>query len=155
MKSVSLAILVLAVAVPRALAQTRPDFTGTWSMDLARSDSAAQTEPIGPTTVTIEQSLTELKVSIARDGKSATIVYRLDGAPAAIPGGTATSHWDGSTLVTETVRTIQGQTVTVNETRRLNGDEMLVDSVLVVQHGYTLKGAQNYAAGKDVFTRVR
>jgi hypothetical protein len=32
---------------------------------------------------------------------------------------------------------------------------MLVETVLVVQHGYTLKGTQNYGAGKDVFTRVK
>jgi len=26
---------------------------------------------------------------------------------------------------------------------------------VIVQHGYTLKGTQNYGAGKDVFTRVK
>ena len=47
--------------------------------------------------------------------------------------------------------------MTTKEARRLgeNGSEMLVETVLVVQHGYTLKGTQNYGAGKDVFTRVR
>jgi hypothetical protein len=32
---------------------------------------------------------------------------------------------------------------------------MQVDTVLVVQHGYSLRGSQNYGAGKDIFTRVR
>ena len=47
--------------------------------------------------------------------------------------------------------------MTTKESRRLNdgGNEMLVETVLVVQHGYTLKGTQNYGAGKDVFTRVK
>ena len=158
MKSVSVAVLLLVLEVPSvAGAQTRTNFSGTWSMDLSRSDSAIQAEPIGPTTVTIEQTPTELRMTIARDGKTALVTYRLDGAPTAIPGGTATSHWNGSSLVTETMRTINGQTVTMNEVRRLNaaGDEMQVESVLVVQHGYTLKGSQNYGAGKDVFTRAR
>jgi hypothetical protein len=158
MKSISLAVLAFVIAIPAAAqAQTRPDFSGTWSMDLSRSESAMQTDPIGPTTVAIEQTPTQLTMTTARDGKSTTVVYRLDGTPTQIPGGTATSRWNGSSLVTETVRTIQGQTVTTNETRHLNpaGDELLVESVLVVQHGYTLRGAQNYGAGKDVFTRVR
>lgn len=158
MKRMSFAVLVLSLLLPSAShAQTRPDFSGTWSMDLSRSDSAVQTDPIGPTTVTIDQTATELRMTIARGDKSASVIYRLDGAPTTIPNGTATSHWNGTSLVTESVRTIQGQTVTMNEVRRLNadGNEMLVDSVLVVQHGYTLKGSQNYGAGKDVFTRVR
>ena len=45
--------------------------------------------------------------------------------------------------------------MTTKESRRLNGGEMVVETVLVVQHGYTLKGTQNYGSGKDVFTRVR
>jgi hypothetical protein len=158
MKSVSSAVLVLLVAgSSAAIAQSRPDFSGTWSMDLSRSESAAQADPIGPTTVAIEQTSGELRMALTRDGKTTNVVYRLDGTPTAIPGGTATSRWNGSSLVTEIVRTIQGQTVTVSETRRLNAaaDELLVESVLVVQHGYSLRGVQNYGAGKDVFTRVR
>jgi hypothetical protein len=158
MQSISLAVLAFSLVVPPAVyAQGRPDFSGTWSMDFGRSDSAKQNDPIGPTTVTIVQTASELNMTIARDGKQATLTYRLDGAPSAIPGGNATSHWEGSSLVTETVRTINGQTVTMKEVRRLEsgGGEMLVDSVLVVQHGYTLKGTQSYGAGKDVFTRVR
>ena len=138
-------------------AQGRPDFSGTWSMDRSRSESAMQTDPIGPTTIVITQTPTSLQMAMTRDGRTASITYRLDGAPSQIPGGSATSHWEGPTLVTETVRDIQGQTVTTKESRRLNenGNEMLVETVLVVQHGYTLKGTQNYGSGKDVFTRVR
>jgi len=149
--------VVIAITLVPVTAQIHPNFSGTWSMDLTRSDAAVQAEPSGPTTVTIEQSSTELTMTIARDGKSGTIIYRLDGAPTAVPGGTATSHWDGAGLVTELVRTISGQTVTTQEVRRLSagGDEMRVDTVLVVQHGYTQKGSQNYGAAKDVYTRVR
>jgi hypothetical protein len=158
MKSISLTVLGFVLAVASAAhAQPHPNFSGVWSMDLSRSESAMQSDPIGPTTVAIEQTSAELKMTTTRDGKSTTVVYRLDGATGQIPGGTATSHWNGSSLVTEIVRTIQGQTVTANETRRLNaaGDELLVDSVLVVQHGYTVKGVRNYGAGRDVFTLVR
>jgi hypothetical protein len=158
MKSISFAVLAFVLAnAPAGQAQPHPDFSGVWSMDLSRSESAMQTDPVGPTTVAIEQTSAELKLTTTRDGKSTTVIYRLDGAPGQIPGGTATSRWNGSSLVTEIVRTIQGQTVTVNETRRLNAarDELLVESVLVVQHGYSLQGVRNYGAGKDVFTLVR
>ncbi len=157
MKSIAFTVFAVVFAVsPPTRAQSRPDFSGTWSMDLSRSESAMQADPIGPTTLAIEQTATELKMTTTRDGKSTTMVYRLDGTPTQIPGGTATSRWNGSSLVTEAVRTIQGQTVTTNETRRLSpaGNELLVESILVVQHGYTIRGAQNYGAGRDVFTRV-
>ena len=157
MANVRSALLVVLLALPFTLhAQGRPDFSGTWSMDRSRSESAMQADPIGPTTLVIIQTPGGLQIATTRDSRTATIVYKLDGSPGPIPGGSATSHWEGATLVTETVRDIQGQTVTTKESRRLNETgEMLVETVLVVQHGYTLKGTQNYGAGKDVFTRVR
>jgi hypothetical protein len=149
----------LSLSVPLTThAQGRPDFSGTWSMDRSRSESAMQADPIGPTTVVITQTPTALQIATTRDGRTAAVTYKLDGSPSQIPGGTATSHWEGPTLVTETVRDIQGQTVTTKETRRIGGsggNEMLVETVLVVQHGYTLKGTQNYGTAKDVFTRVK
>jgi hypothetical protein len=33
------------------------------------------------------------------------------------------------------------------------GREMIVERVLKVEHGYTLKDAQNYSTVKDVFSR--
>ena len=158
MINVRSALLICSLALPfPAHAQTRPDFSGTWSMDRSRSESAMQADPIGPTTVVITPLAGGLQIATTRDNKTATIVYKLDGSTSPIPGGTATSHWEGAALVTETVREIQGQTVTTKESRRLTdgGSEMLVETVLVVQHGYTLKGTQNYGSGRDVFTRVK
>jgi hypothetical protein len=158
MINVRSALLICSLALPfPAHAQTRPDFSGTWAMDRTRSESAMQADPIGPTTVVITTLPAGLQIATTRDDKTATIVYKLDGSSSPIPGGTATSHWEGATLITETVREIQGQTVTTKESRRLaaGGSEMLVETLLVVQHGYTLKGTQNYGSGKDVFTRVK
>ena len=156
MANVRSALLICSLVLPLpAHAQTRPDFSGTWSMDRSRSESAMQADPIGPTTVVITPIAGGLQIATTRDDKTATILYKLDGSASPIPGGTATSHWEGTTLVTETVREIQGQTVTTKESRRLNGGEMVVETVLVVQHGYTLRGTQNYGSGKDVFTRVK
>jgi hypothetical protein len=67
----------------------------------------------------------------------------------------AVAKWQGDTLVTNAIREIRGQTVTVQNVRRLNGNEMIVESIVAVQHGYTQAGAKNYGVGKDVFVRVR
>ncbi len=140
-----------------ALGQTRPNLSGTWVMDRERSESAVQSEPIGPLSLAIVQSADDLVLTVSSGDKVATLTYRFDGQPTAIPNGTATSHWEGDALVTDLFRNINGQTVTTRETRRLNagGDELLVERVVVVQHGYTLRGSQNYAAVKDVFVKAK
>jgi hypothetical protein len=66
------------------------------------------------------------------------------------------AYWKGASLVTEGTRTVQGQTVSIRETRSLDaaGAEMTVETLLVVQHGYTFKGAQNYGAAKDIYKKA-
>jgi len=157
MKYLSGALLMSFLAGAAAYGQGRTDFSGTWRMDPTRSQSAVQNEPIGPVTVVIAQTPTEMTIETRRAPATSTMTYRLDNSVNKLPDGTATTHWDGTTLVTEMVRSIKGQTVTTRESRRLSADgsEMLVDTVLVVQHGYSLKGTQNYGAGNDVYTRVR
>jgi len=151
-------VLVAALAVPStARAQGKPDFSGTWKMDPSRSESAVQNEPIGPVTLVIAQTPGEVRIETMRTQGTSAVTYKLDGSEIKIPGGTAKTHWDGSMLVTEAVRDIQGQTVTTKETRRLNadGNEMLIETMLVVQHGYSLRGTPNYGTGKDIFVRAR
>ncbi len=152
------AALVVALLLPCAVrAQGPPDFSGTWAMDASRSESAVQNEPIGPVTLVISQTANELKMETTRGQRTTTAILKLDGSENRIASGTAKTRWEGTTLVTETVRDIQGATVTTKESRKLNpaGNEMLVETVLVVQHGYSLKGTPNYGAGKDVYTKVK
>ena len=157
MKHVLPTLLVLTCAASTARAQTRPNFSGTWTMDASRSESAHQSDPIGPVTLVITQTDRELTIDTTTSSATGHAVYLLTGAESKIPGGTATAHWDGTRLVVDAVRDVRGTTVTTKETRSLNasGDEMLVDTVLVVQHGYSQKGAQNYGTGKDVYVRRR
>lgn len=158
MKRILLAMFVLALALPSiAPAQAKPDFSGTWTMDPTRSESAMQAEPIGPVTVVITQTAGELKLETTRAQKTTVEIYKLDGSESRIPSGTGKARWEGMTLVVETVRDIQGASVTTKETRSLEagGNEMRVESILEVQHGYSLKGTKNYGTGKDVYKRVR
>ena len=43
------------------------------------------------------------------------------------------------------------QTLTLSPDR----SEMSVERLVIVQHGYTLRGTQNYATVKDVFVRAK
>lgn len=153
------AALALLVSLSSLQAQARPDFSGTWKMDATRSESAAQAEPIGPVTLVIVQTPNDLKIETTRAQGSSTATYKFDGSKITLSNGTATTHWDGPKLVTEGVFDVQGATVTTTEIRTMaaGGNEILVDKTVVVQHGYpdTLKGTQNYTAGKDVFVRVK
>lgn len=158
MKFLMPSVLVAALALPSALhAQGKPDFSGTWTMDPSRSESAVQNEPIGAVTLVIAQTPVDVRIETTRARGTSVVTYKLDGSEIKIPGGTAKTHWDGSMLVTEAVRDVQGQTVTTKETRRLSadGNELLVETMLVVQHGYSLRGTPNYGAGKDVYTKLR
>ena len=150
-------VLLMLLALPSTVrAQAKPDFSGTWMMDPSRSGSAVQSEPIGPVTVVITQTPTDLRIATTRAGGTSTATYTLDGSENTIPTGTAKTHWEGTTIVTETISDVKGQTVTTKQSRSLNAaGEMLVDTILVVQHGYSLKGTPNYGAATDVYTRQR
>jgi hypothetical protein len=150
------AVLALTASPP---AQSRPDFSGTWTLDESRSASATHDGFVSPVVWTIRQTADALTVDIRRGPRTSTLVYRiypkrLIGAPA--DGALAhRAFWEGDRLVTETIQTIQGQTVITEETRALlpGGREMQVDRIVKVEHGYTLRGAQSYNAAKDVFVR--
>lgn len=162
MTHVAPAALLATLAVSSAaLAQPRPDFSGTWALDMTRSASAVQNEPIAPTTLVIRQSATELSIETKRGDRASTVTYR-PGSADAITNATNRSnlltsmwYWDGPKLITETVRDVSGQTVRTKEVRALDaaGGEMSVDTLLVVEHGYSLRGAQNYGSGKDIYRK--
>jgi hypothetical protein len=89
-----------------------------------------------------------------------TLVYKLDGTESEKPAQDNgpfqwKASWDGAKLATETHRNINRATVTIREVRMLDtkAKEMTVDRTLMVQHGYTMRGAKNYSSGKDVFVR--
>jgi len=147
-------------------AQGMPDFSGTWTMDLSRSESAAQGPAIGPVTVSIQQAPAEIRVETTRNGTTETVRYLPAGTtPAKAEERVGTFRWEGVTLVTNLNTYINNQAVTFQEIRSLNPDrtEMAVEVTLTVQHGYTAGGtsvvqsskSSNTSTGKDVFLRAR
>lgn len=145
-------------------AQTPPDFSGTWAMDPARSEAAAQGSPIGPVTVVIRQTPGEVRIDTTRSGRTESVRYLPAVAKATAPGEMLGAfRWEGAKLVTRLVTDINKQAITVEEVRSLDpaGHEMTVEVMLVVEHGYQSGGtgvlrsqnSPNTSKGVNVFVR--
>ncbi len=139
-----------AVIIPfAARAQTKADFSGTWTLDTAKSDPPPQGRGGGggggAATLTIKQTGTELSVmSEGRQGPQ-TLTYKLDGSESTNQmmgrGGAtpakSTAKWDGSNLVIETTREFNGMSITTKDVRRLDngGKEMIVETTAQTPNG--------------------
>ena len=156
---------VIALGSVDSRAQSQPNFSGTWNMDLARSEAAAQGTPIGPVTVVIRQAPGEVHIETTRNGRTESVKYLPAAAKAT--GGTdliGAFRWDGPKLVTRLVTDINKQAITVEEVRSLNpaGREMTVEVTLVVEHGYQSGGtgvlrpqnSPNTSKGVNVFVKT-
>lgn len=162
MKQIPAAALTAALLLPLAIhAQPTRDFSGTWTMDLARSEAAQQGEAVKPATFVITQTATQVRVETTRGNEKENVLYpltksRASASPSPTASGQPEAYWDGDKLVTETQRPVNGYTVTVKEARTLDpsGRDMTVETTVIVQHGYSMPGAKNYGTSKDVFTRT-
>src|SRR5205823_8671461 len=148
MKRVLLFALAAAVVLPfHARAQAKADFSGTWTLDTAKSDPAPQGRGGGggAASVTIKQTSSELAVtSVGRQGPQ-TMTYKLDGSESTNQvmgrGGAqsvkSTAKWDGSSLVIETTREFNGMSITTKEVRRLDngGKEMHIETTTQTPQG--------------------
>ena len=150
MKRVLLLAVMTAVVLPfAARAQMKTDFSGTWTLDAARSDApmgrggagGGGRGPGGP--VAIKQTAAEIVIGPA--------TYKLDGSPSMNEGRggqmTSKAKWDGAKLVIETTRDIQGMSITTKEVRSLSADgkDMTIETAIS-----TPQGDQNR---KQVYTK--
>lgn len=155
MMSLVVASLTLALSLLQSTPVSRPDFSGSWTMDRSRSQSSEST------TIKITQSATEITIETQSGGKTSTRTFAFEVSPhpasETLSAGHSHASWDGSILVNEAVGTISGQTVSIRQLRYLNtpGTEMTIESVTIVQHGYSVKGGKNYATAKDVYVRAK
>ncbi len=156
MRNVVLAVTTSTMVALGASAQTRPDFTGVWHLDASRGDASAYNEGPGPVSLTITQSDAELQIATTTSRCTTEVTYAFPTADGPRVQGLPLARWQGDALLTEAVRNIRGQSVTVQQTRRLgtDGREMIVESVVNVQHGYSVAGAKTYGSGRDVFVRA-
>ncbi len=154
-------VLVLVSAFLTQPTAERANFTGSWKMIAARSASPNQTPPVTEMLFVIDHATDHIRLDMTNgNSKTISVAYPFIATPK-VPadppsGDERRAYWDGARLVLERGGTISGQTVSSRQALTLNaeGTEMTVDRLVIVQHGYTLRGARNYAEVRDVFTRV-
>ena len=140
-QSVLVALLALVLALPAmAIAQT-PDFSGKWIQDMEKSDPAMGGRgPAGPQNLTITQTAADITFERQTPNGVMKTVYKLDGSPSVNAMGrggevTSKSAWEGSKLVTKYSRTMGENTIEVTETRYLEGENLVVESVMKTPNG--------------------
>jgi len=150
--------LTALVALPAASwAQAKPDFSGTWKLDEAKSDPAPAGRGGGgggggrgggaaATSMTIKQTAAQLSIDRVTGQGTQTALYKLDGSESVNKMGmgdsTSKASWDGSKLVIATSMTMQGP----NGSMSMDSKEVysLDGSVLTVETSRTTPmGAQN------------
>ena len=153
-------LILVLVAATLLQSPPRADFTGSWKLDAARSQSPNQTPPVTDMTFVIQQAVDHIQLDVTTGtARPISVRYPIIPAPK-LPADPPTAderraYWDGGKLVLERGGTISGQTVSSRQALTLSPDktEMIVERLVIVQHGYTLRGTKNYATVKDVFTR--
>src|SRR6188474_3178717 len=80
-------VAALTISLPglRGADTAHPDFSGTWQMDAARSESANSGASTGPVTIVIKQSKDEVSIETRQGDQSETLVYKLDGTESEKP----------------------------------------------------------------------
>jgi hypothetical protein len=144
MKRVVLLTVAIALAVASiALAQAKPNFSGTWVLDPSKSEmgqARVGANPAAARTVTLvlRQSASELTIEQKLGERTLVSVYKLDGTESVnkSPSGAdikSTTSWSGSTLMTRTSMTLSGpqgeMTSHTTDVRSLsaNGQTMTVE----------------------------
>ena len=137
----------------------KPDFTGLWKMDVARSESPAQETTTAALVMEIVQTDASLQVETDRGGEQQLTRYPIQAEPVAPAEltGQRRAFWDGGKLISEGAVDIQGKTVAFREVRtpQAGGNEMVVETTVKVEHGYQLPGVQTVVRGKNTFVRAR
>ena len=155
MLSMVFASLTLSLGLLQSAPAARPDFSGSWTMEASRSQSSK------PATLDIKQSAAEIIIVTHSEGKASTRTYPVETSPHSASETIAAGHthasWDGTKLVVETVADIEGKTVSYRQMLFLNmsGNEMTVETLTIVQHGYSITGCKNYSTTKDVYVRAK
>jgi hypothetical protein len=140
--------------------QARPDFSGKWTFDRAKSaepwNGRIVIAPILGDECVATQDATALKLAIAVGGRTVTAVYNFTGesrnlSPGDIPV-TSRASWDADRLVivTTSAATVNGQSITI-ETRRVI--RLDAEGNLIIERTGT--PASEVTPSRSVYTRTR
>ena len=147
-------LFALGVLLSVSAAQAKTSFTGTWKLNVEKSDFG----PLPPPTSLvdkIDQSESALKINRAQSGQNggsaSDLGYTLDGQESTntMRGNPAksTAKWDGDALLIETKLKFQDNDVQINDRWTLGEDGK---TILIARH---LKFAQGEADQKLVMVK--
>jgi hypothetical protein len=155
----TLGVVLLLGAPPEALAQAKPDFSGTWRFNQSKSTPgiAGNTPNVTfPSQIVVKQTPTELHVASSSVRQAPlTAIYKLDGSKVAVeapPGLTETgeARFEGTTIVITTRRSFTsplGETVVdFKEIWNINGSVLTIEKTRI-------EGGET-ATEKAVFDKV-
>ena len=159
---VMLTVLLLSLSSGTP-AQTAADFSGTWKLDVSRSESPGFGGTV-PRMQSIRQTGSSLIVLTDYGERSETLTYTAEGTERPLVGqekeAAGSLRWEGTSLVTVIVRTINGRPVTSEQRRTLRADgrEMMVVTMTKVEHGYnrpeTLVASGAASSATDIYVKT-
>lgn len=139
-RAVLLVIFVTLLCSVPALAQGKPDFSGTWVLDMAKSDmgqarSRTPAASMQKVTLVIKQTPSLFSTTRKVGDHSETATEKLDGSESVnkSPSGhdiRSTSRWVGSTLVTNSTMAMDAGNAESTFARSLSADgkELTIDT---------------------------
>ncbi len=141
MKRLLLFVTVVALALAgTAFAQAKPDFSGTWALDTAKSDQGGmggRGGMGGP--MTIKQTANELTIERKMGENTMSSTYKLDGSESVnktMRGESkSTAKWDGSKLAIKTSMETPNGTFESTSTYSLSADGKELTVVQSSQRG--------------------
>ncbi len=149
MKRAAVFILFITLAFAgSAFAIGSPDFSGTWTLNMAKSDMG-QTQSgalsTAKVTIVIKQTQTELATTRKVGERSETATHKLDGSESVNKAGgqeiRSTCRWEGSTLVTKSVMSTGQGTAESTFVQSLSADGrvMTIDTTTKTPNGVRKK----------------
>jgi hypothetical protein len=138
--------LAVSIGVPATAQPARPDFTGTWTLNLSRSDygpfpaPARRIDVIDHRGPTLEVTRRETNSrGEERTGRWACTTDRLECTNTLGGNPLKTSvHWDGATLIGETKTIFQGQEAFIEDRWTLSADGR---TLTIARHAVSPQGA--------------
>lgn len=142
MKKIALLVAVMVLAVAGlSFAQAKPDFSGKWALDTAKSDQMGGRQGGGgtPAPMTVKQTAAELTQEVVRGANTMTTVYKLDGTESVNKTqrgeSKSTAKFDGAKLVIKTATEGPNGTMEFTATWTLSADGKELTIVRSTQRG--------------------
>lgn len=152
----TLTAVLTSFALHAAVGQAKPNFSGTWKMNVEKSDPMGGGGGGGggmtPGALTITQSETELVTEQTFGEQVRKATYYLDGRESTNPGGRggeakSKARWEGASLIIETTSMMGENAVTTKTVRTLSEDGKVMTVVT------TRPGPNGETTRKTVFDK--